>query len=173
MDCFPLFRHIWRWLWERQMDMSFHSPTANFGPPDDGPIISLFPKEFGVWMGVKMVNNRTDRRERIIGASVHLKQRFLWFWRKTLIEVPLRHSDPSNPAAPENSLKLVSNIELEPISERVWVVLEGSAPFNIPQQMWPNYLEVVIEFSMVGPMRKYGRVLKRGSILHPDNDSML
>ncbi len=90
----PLVRCLWRWLWERRLEIEFHSPISHlpsFGPnEDDTPILTVHIRpanpHIHAWLNLTVVNHRTDRPERIQSVELHLKKRRLWFWRETIAQ---------------------------------------------------------------------------------------
>ena len=98
----------------------------------------------GAVFNLKLINHRTDRSERIVGCSLDLKKRYWLLWNKTIISIPV----PG-----------FSNLELSPLSAPVYIEVKVYRTFHV--QQIPHRAKLVLKFKMVGPMRKYERVLKK------------
>jgi hypothetical protein len=97
-----------------------------------------------------LTNHRTDRKERIIKARLALKEKRFKFWRRTVIEFPVRQqvyiTGPT-----EASLE---NIELEPLSapREVYVHMSANIEKDACKAM-PRFIEAWLVLDLVGPVR--------------------
>ena len=140
-DAVPLLRWAWRSLLERQMEVQ----------------IQLTSEEYDVQYGenaiifatirLRLVNHRTDRKERITGACAALKTRFLWFWRRTIVTVPVT-------ARVGPSLEdLLLEPQCSPVQLEAWIDgPTGNAKLERTMELW-------LVLDMVGPIRKLERKL--------------
>ncbi len=110
--------------------------------PDEGP--GMRPWVY-MRFTLRLVNHRTDRKERVIGGSVALKRRRLLLWRKTLQEVPLLIDEVA-----------ITDIELPPMSSAIEVDCHASGNVN-DSEAWPSRIEAWIVLDMVGPIRRFER----------------
>jgi hypothetical protein len=94
--------------------------------------------------GLRLLNHRTDRAERILGCYLEVKRSFLFFWRRTLLRVPVRGilSEGSQPVS----------LRLEPLSEpTIRHVMVAETVFGPPL---PKRRETYLVLEMVGPIRR-------------------
>ena len=98
---------------------------------------------------------------------MHLKKRRLWLWRDTIAKADLRQESGIGPTSTDNPVR---NIVLEPTSERVSVTLPAEQRIDWPVSRFPKYTELVLELSMVGPIRRIRHVL---TSVHHDPDRQL
>ena len=161
----PLAGRLWRWLRERGMEIEFHHPSSHlpsFGPnEDDAPILAfqLNPANprIHAWLNLTVVNNRTDRPERIQSIELHLKKRRLWFWRETIAQAVASEHTHTPSGFPQDIP--FTDWLIEPMSARKTRTIWAEGPMPHPHSL-PRYVELVLHFKMVGPMRHMTRTLK-------------
>ena len=166
LDVVPLVRGLWRRLWERRLDIEFHSPISHlpgFRPDVEGarPIrtVNVRPANpyIYAWLNLTVVNNRTDRPERIQGIELHLKKRRLWFWRETIAQAVASEHTHTPSGFPQDIP--FTDWLIEPMSARTTRSIWAEGPMPHPHSL-PRYVELVLHFKMVGPMRHMTRTLK-------------
>jgi len=158
----PVVRRIWRWLLERQMEVSVIGPmflgqrenitlSVAIEEPPEGEI--KMPPSIVARFALRLVNHRAERKERIIGASLALKKRRLFFWRDSLITIPVHQQGQRTLIGPP-----ISNIELAPLCAPVEVqcVAFHTMDESIRQQA-PRRFEMCLVLEMVGPIRRLER----------------
>ena len=91
-------------------------------------------------------------------ARLCLTKKHWLLWNKTLAEAPVRLK--SHAIAGE----LMSNIELEPMSALKELTVEAQGPIEIPISNLPKKMKLVIEFRIVGPIRRIRRTI--GTVIH-------
>lgn len=154
----PAIRTIWRWLLERRMEIEMHAPHCHpkglFPIPCTGeekPIYSVCVgpnPSISIWLDLLLINHKTDQKERIIGGDLHLKKKNRIFWRKTIAKAPVEY------LIGRDKYSLVSNIELEPLSEPRVLTMRAEGSITEPIESLPRKMKLVLEFRMVGPMRR-------------------
>ena len=162
----PLVRCLWRWLWERQMEIGFHSPISHlpsFGPDeDDTPILTVHVHaanpHIHTWMNLTVVNHRTDRPERIQSIELHLKKRRLWLWRETIAQTVASEHTHTASGFPQDVP--FTDWLIEPMSARQTRSIWADGPIPIHPHALPPWMELVLHFKMVGPMRHMTRTLR-------------
>lgn len=135
--------------------IDFPDFTVTYKNPDPQGF-SWRPMIWGI-VQVRLINHRTDRKERIIGAQVALKRRHWWLWRKTIAVAPGRYRGGAKHRQP------VSDIELEPQSAPVEFELEFEQSFE-DDPPYTKKMDLVLELDTVGPLRIVRR--KIGQITH-------
>lgn len=154
-DSTPVVRTIWRAILERPMEITItrdsgfvltYSNTDQFGYQWRAMMHGLCTLRF--------VNHRTDRKERIIGASLALKRRRLLLWRETILVLPVRYCGLGSGKDDQP----ITDIELEPQSAPV--VVRVRLGTQIPDDsVYAKKMEMVLELETVGPMRVVRRSL--------------
>ena len=102
-----------------------------------------------VWIGLRMVNHRTDRPEHIVGCSVELKRRYLLLWHKTIVNIPVRVNHDKTPW---------KEVFLEPMSRSHTVALNALSAFTNIEL--PKRSDLFIVLDLVGPIKKMERLLQ-------------
>ena len=170
LDSTPVARRLWRWILERNMEVELHSANHRLTRtglhfPDDGPhfVIHDDQKEpdMYAWFDVVLINHRTDRHERIRDGAILLQRRWLGFWRRTIAIAPLVVGIGGD--SPPGVGERIQDIELRPISSPITLTCQAFTHIALPKVFWPNRLEVVLEFRMIGPMRRYRHVIQQWS----------
>ncbi len=95
--------------------------------PEPKPTISVsvgHDRSVYVLCDFVFINHRTNRKERIVGAELHLKRRHLLFWKKTLFKAPITRYSTHNDRTPFGEL------ELEPMSRPTPVTIMVSAQMS-------------------------------------------
>ena len=105
-----------------------------------------------------LVNNRTDRPERVLGGVLALKKRHWRLWKKTLAFADLQERTWE-----DMKPHMWSSFLVEAISDRKVVSLWGQIEIQVPVASLPSYMELVLELRMVGPMRQIRRVVDNRS----------
>jgi len=131
-------------------------------PPWEGkkPIYTVFVGEnphIYLWGDIILLNHRNDRRERIIGCSLHLKKRQWLFWDKTITLAEVKEDVRQGGATPQR--KSINNVELPPVSAPIVLTVEANAPIQVPVITLPKKMKLVLEFQMVGPIRRKRHLL--------------
>lgn len=165
LDGVPVIRFIWRRLLERGLEVRFHEPTYHLPPSGtslrfrgvkDEPLIVVMVNQSKpyilAWLDCEFINHRTDRKELILSASLHLKRKRLLLWSKTLSQTDFAIHDNSGP---RNDPRL--NIELAPMSKPLIVNLRAEGPISHPIGRLPKRMTLEIEFRLVGPIRTMRR----------------
>jgi len=145
------------------MEIEFRAPLSNVarkyhwapqgGKPDYGVYVGEGPHIF-MYVDLVLTNHRTDHKERIIGCTLHLKKRHRLFWNKTITEAQVQESpDLGITRTP------ITNIELEPMSEPRVITVIAKAPIECPVSSLPEKMKLVLELSMVGPIRRMKRTI--------------
>jgi len=142
-DATPVIRNMWRWALERHMDLTITKQSSQYfvmyRDPQQGSGSGMI---WGIFTA-RFINNSRSQKERIIGAQVALKRRFLFLWRKTIVSVPVRWHLASN--------RQPFTLDLEPMQGPVVAELEMTGPTGDPKLY--STMELVLEFQMVGPLR--------------------
>ena len=102
---------------------------------------------------LRLINHRTDRKERIIGVWLAIKKRHWLLWHKTIARVPVcqRLRSPGEPPP-------IRNVVLEPLSApteiqcRTYDILSDDVPERVPPKS-----ELWLILDMVGPVRRVER----------------
>lgn len=165
-DSVPFVRNAWRWLWERRMDVEVREFVWRDGgreeleyrvdieesEPGDIP----WKPHFFALFTLYLLNNRTDWKERVIGAWIEIKKRRLYFWRKTLARLPILEVGQGQLHGPP-----IKDIELEPLSAPIETrcVAEQSLDESLRTAL-PRLSELWLVLDMVGPVRKLERKLQ-------------
>ncbi len=110
-----------------------------------------------LWGDIVLINHRNDRKERIIGCSLHLKKRHWLFWDKTITFAEVKESVQRGGATPQH--KSINNVELPPVSAPLVLTVEANAPIQVPMITLPEKMKLVLEFQMVGPIRRMRHLL--------------
>lgn len=165
-DSVPILRSVWRAVLERQL--SVEVLPQHFSSGRDDKIIYLVAIErddergpersfIAIRFALRFINNRTDRKERIIGAYVVMKKRRLWLWKKEILRFPVCE----RPAPPGDMLP-ISNIELEPMSAPLEIRCEAESGSLDPsvRDDFPARFSAFLELDMVGPMRRLTRFMQ-------------
>ena len=160
LDMVPFVRRFWRWLWERQMEVTIEPRYPDLG----GPIHTVVTvpdgsTDFdGGWyeglISLTLINNRTDRQERIIGIWPELRTRRLLFWKRT---IAIGEAHVPDPIAGWPHGRPVTDLLLQPMSAPAMIVLNVGGSFKGIKL--PKKSEIVLVFKMVGPMRRMTRKL--------------
>jgi len=164
LDAVPLIRTLWRWVQERQMEVRIEpirDYVIQYAVPNERNKIPDIPV-IDAKLRLTFINHRTDRRERIIGCSLLLKQRHLIFWKRTIVDIPMR--------AYEGNINLPRpwDFELAPTSSPFTIEAEAVGQgFVEGQQQIPKRMEMFISFEMVGPIRRLER--KLSNVRHEHN----
>jgi len=87
---------------------------------------------------LQLVNHRTDRKERIRSGSLHVKKGRFLFWKKTILEVPVKGG--------------IENLELPPQSPTILQPIDAQGSTRLANV--PKRVLLVLSLKMVGPMRK-------------------
>jgi len=101
-----------------------------------------------------LTNHRTDRMERIIGCLLVLKKKHRVLWSKTVSQVEVKQEDRRGR---EPRLTALLDIELEPMSAPKVITVRADGSITEPIESLPDKMTLVLEFKMVGPMRKFSR----------------
>ncbi len=160
-DGVPFLRGVWRYLLERKMQVEI---AGWF--PDMEPIYSVWVfydnGQGKVWLvehpsisamfKLTLINHRTDRKERLIGARVILEKRVL-FRRLIMATAPLelRLGGDSSP--------FPKDILFEPQSAPHVYTVQADGSIIHPVATFPRRSKLVLEMDFVGPMRKVRRTL--------------
>lgn len=162
LDASPLIRRVWRWLLERGMEISIQHPHSHplgkspFSNWKDGePLYTVYVGEnpyIYLWGDIVLTNHRNDRKERITGCSLHLKKRHRLFWDKTITSAEVKESIPHGRSVPQ--YKPINDIELLPMSAPLVLTVKAEAPIQVPVKTLPKKMKLVLEFRMVGPIRR-------------------
>ena len=163
----PRIRTAWRWLLERGMEISVqhpHShPLGNSPFPhweDQKPLYTVFVGEnpyIYLWGDIVLINHRNDRKERIIGCSLHLKKKRWLFWDKTITSAEVKERIQRGGTSPQ--YKSINNVELPPVSAPQVLTVEANAPIQVAVTTLPKKMSLVLEFQMVGPIRRMRHLL--------------
>jgi hypothetical protein len=162
IDAIPVLRMFWRKAMHMEIEIKEPYSKAPFntlpGMISETPILYIQVDDsphIYMWADLVFINHRPDRREFILSATLHLKKRYWFFWRKTLAEVPLRiHSVGIEPTGP-----LLENLAIEPMSAPIVVTVDAKGPIQIPLRLSTKG-EFCLEFRMAGPIRRIRRIIK-------------
>lgn len=152
-----MIRRAWRWLLERGLEITFHSPTHSIDvqhniTSDDKPLkivnVGQYPNIYA-WFECELINH-SEKKQRIIGAELHLKRKHWWFWWKTLASTNLNRVHGRND---DNQW----SFDLAPMSGPHILGLRGQGPIGVPVKTLPKKMELFVEFKMVGPLRRIRR----------------
>ena len=136
-----------------------HSHPKGLSPiptnPNEKPIfvvnVGTNPHIF-MWADIVLTNHRTDRKERIVGCSLHLKKKHWVLWNKTISQVEVKEEGRYGETPRYRPLL---DIELEPMSAPKIITAWANGPITEPIESLPHKMTLVLEFKMVGPMRRY------------------
>lgn len=156
-NALPVLRRLWHWLLERHMEIEVRPP---YSQPQGKPIFVVYVGErphIYMWVDLVLTNHRTDRKERIIGCTLHLKKRHRFLWDKTIAEVPVEYSRLQGVSVQRTP---ITNIELAPMSEPTVITADAQGPIGQPVISLPKRMKLVLEFRMVGPIRRIRRTVE-------------
>ena len=99
LDSLPIVRKLWRWMWERDMELELREPRSQIVrgstglnvPDGTKPIMLVCVGEnpyIYIWLDLVLTNHRTTRREVITNCELHLKKRHWLFWEQTIASAP-------------------------------------------------------------------------------------
>lgn len=168
----PIIRRLWRWFWERDMELKLREPHSKIVRGQDGlnipkgtkPILVVHVGEnphIFIWADLVLTNHRTSRKEVIRGCELHLKKRHLFFWEKTIASTPVLLDQVFGVT---HTRKEWEPITIEPISSPVVIPVWADGEITYPIKNLPKRMKLVIEFSMVGPRRYMSKVVE--DIIH-------
>jgi hypothetical protein len=161
-DAIPAVRYLWRKAMERHMEIELLKPyskaPSNTLPRmiSTGPILELGPTQnpyVYIWADLRITNHKPNRREFILGATLHIKKRHWVLWRRTLVQAPIRkHTGYMESGGP-----LLENIVIEPMTAPLTITVDAkqSIPASLPYQK----VELWLEFKMIGPTRRIRRYI--------------
>jgi hypothetical protein len=166
-DSMPLVRRFWRWILERNMEIEIKRPHSEV--PEDTLLAQVSTQPFKrvivdpdnphIWMWADLIltNHRSDRREVITQATLHLKKRRFFFWHRTIAQAPVRiHEQPILLASKGPLLK---NIVLEPMSLPRVITVNAQGPIQVPIEDLPKTMWLYLELKLVGPIRRMNRLI--------------
>ena len=148
----PILRRFWRWILCRKMEVIV-TPYDFTGGDEATYSVAVNPQWVRVWALLNLrIINHSDKPERILGCSVHLRKRHLFLWQRTLGEVNVQKRLDDSP---------LDNLLLEPCTSHDEVIrIDG----GFRHTGFPRHSELILVFKMVGQMRKYE--LKLEDIIH-------
>lgn len=146
LEGLPLLRTLWRWMMERGFEIQIN-PQGQYELRDPNEEV---PSWMYGRMNLVLINHRTDRLERVIGAQVLLKRRAFWLWHRTIISTPLR-------LVVGTSRRAITNIEMKAVSEPY--AAEVSFEDSPDAEQFGRRMDVILELQMVGPIRRIERRL--------------
>lgn len=157
IEAVPIIRKGWRWLVERNMEVII---TPHY---EDLPAYSISPPlpskhivgGVHALLNLQLINHRTDRPERIIGCWAELRKKRAKLWKQTLSVIPVEviGSAILGNEVPIRDLLLPAMSSPQNYVIRILGNLKG---FEMPRES-----ELVLVFRMVGPMRRYVRILTK------------
>jgi hypothetical protein len=101
---------------------------------------------------LRLVNNSTRRKERIIGASLVIKARRRWLWHNDIITCPVYHMDEWGRKGDE-----IKDVQIEAMGP---VCLLPCIVNKVPDDLkLPIKSEIWLRLDMVGPIRRLERRL--------------
>ncbi len=103
IDTIPAVRWAWRKSLERRMEVVIGDPKGVDGKPEeatfafaiDAPYLRDFTPFVSARFVLKLINHRTDRKERVMGVRLALKRRHFVLWRRMLLHVPVQRTEPN------------------------------------------------------------------------------
>ena len=163
LDTVPFARGLWRWLWERQMEISVKGPTWRDGTEEEFKITVAVEETPGIGddfdpsifthFTLRLLNHRTDRRERITAIRLEVKKPRLFFWRETLARAPVHQRGTSRLVGP-----VITDIPLEPMSAPVQIQCVVQETFDRSfREKLPVKSEVWLVLDMVGRCGNWNR----------------
>lgn len=177
LEVIPAVRDAWRWLLERELEVGLREFEWQDGEKDElkfrvnieepepgGP---PWRPHFYVLFTLRIVNHRTDRLERVIGARLVIKKRRLFFWRKDIAEVQVLHVGDGQLHGPP-----IADLPIEALSAPVEVrcIVDETLDEDIRQRL-PTLSEIWLVFDLVGPLRRWERnvqmLFRRGRTVRP------
>lgn len=167
-DSLPIVRKLWRWMWERDMELELREPhsqivrgSSGLNVPDGTkPIMSVNVGEnphIYIWLDLVLTNHRTTRREVITNCELHLKKRHWLFWEQTIASAPVLVESVPTGSRNQTAWRAVT---LDPVSPPVIVSVTAQGDITYPVSKFPRKLRLVLEFRMVGPRRCMRRVIQ-------------
>jgi hypothetical protein len=146
------------------MEVEFYAPCHDpmsgrgFSLSGSEPILSVsegnHPNIYA-WLDLVLTNHRTNRPEKIINVTLHLKKRRWLLWSKTIAQTPLFKVFRTDTLS-----KMPIQIDLSPMGREV-VTVTGEGPINVPVDQLPESMELVVEFKMIGPIRRMDRFVRK------------
>ena len=110
---------------------------------------------FYMWAKLTLTNHRTDRKETLRDASLHLKKKHWVFWQKTIFKATV-YRDIEGRGVKNEPLR---NITIEPLAPPVEVIVIAEDFISIPIHRLPKRLGIFLEFNMVGPRRYFKKYI--------------
>lgn len=161
IEALPLVGAAFRRILERNMQVGLAGWFPDMEPIysvwvfwDDGrgQVSLLEHPSISAMFQLTLINYRTDRKERLIGARVILEKRVL-FHRSIMAKAPLelRVGGDSRP--------FPKDILFEPQSAPHVYTVQADGPIVHPIATFPRRSKLVLEMDFVGPMRKVRRTL--------------
>jgi hypothetical protein len=156
----PPLRALWRNVVERKLEVEIKGteflgkqrpPEFSVALEDSPGLIPSLPALIAADFALLLLNHRPDRPERLRRAWLEVKRRRWWFWRSTMIRVPVLQRTTQQDLP-------VGDVLLEPmgspveVSCRVMGFLDSSLKRTVPRRS-----ELWLVLDMVGPIRKIQR----------------
>ncbi len=166
LELVPILRWLLRRILGRNMEIEIKKPYSKATPNtlpamiSEKPIINVYVgpnPHIYMWADLVFTNHRTDRREFILDATLHLKKKHWILWHKTLAEAPIR----VHTAVLESRGPLLENLAIEPMSSPITKTVDARGPITIPPRCLPKRMVLCIEFRMIGPLRRIRRIVDR------------
>ena len=163
LDGIPFVHTVWRWLLERQLEVDLRefewrggdkeklNFTVTIEPNEPGAV--PWRPHFYIRFALRMVNHRTDRLERVIGARFVIKKRRLYFWRKDVAEIAVLQVGAGQLHGPP-----ITDLMIEAMSAPVEIrcVADEALDEDISDRI-PTLSEIWLVLDMVGPIRRWER----------------
>lgn len=163
----PIARRLWRWIWERHMELELREPHSQIVrgrtglniPDGTAPIFTVNIGEkpyIYMWCDLVITNHNKDTPEVITNCELHLKICHWLLWEKTIASAPVL-VEPTG-TMPERNRTAWKPIRLEPMSLPTIISVASQGDIPYPIEKLPRKMRLVLEFDTVG--RPHKRIRK-------------
>lgn len=166
----PIARTLWRWMWERHVELELREPYSQIVrgatglniPDGTAPIFTVNVGEkphIYIYCDLVITNHSKDKPEVITNCELHLKIRHWLLWEKTIASTPvLIEPNHTNIKFGHSKWKVWKPIRLEPFSLPMIIPVVAQGDITYPIEKLPRKMRLVIEFDTVG--RPHKRIRK-------------
>jgi len=159
LEATPILRGLWRRLLERGIEVTVLPPLDPGGKEREAePVIEVdrdplpaVGRTIYADFALRLINHRTDRKERVRAGRLEIKKPRLFLWRQTVWQAPISGRRPPSAQPPGQPM---ANLVLKPMSAPVEVECRVLGKLDEPL---PKRSELWLVLEMIGPIRRVQR----------------